>query len=216
MSKKYTKDMYKKVYDILSTIIVAPKSELEYSNVFELLIAVMLSAQCTDKRVNMITRKLFSVYKTPSDYAGLSIEELEKYISSCNFYHNKAKNIISMSRVLLDEFGGEVPSNHSDLVKLPGVGNKTANVVLAVGFNIPAFAVDTHVFRVCNRLGLAPSKNVVECEKIMTKVYPKELWLDMHHLILLFGRYHCKAIKPSCDGCKLREYCKYIHDKEKK
>ena len=216
MSKKYTKKMYNEVYEILSSIIDAPKSELEYSNVFELLIAVMLSAQCTDKRVNVITRELFKVYKTPKDYANLQVEELEKYISSCNFYHNKAKNIINMSKTLVSEYNGQVPCNHSDLVKLSGVGNKTANVVLAVGFNIPAFAVDTHVFRVCNRLGLTDAKNVVECEKTITSIYPKSQWLDLHHLILLFGRYYCKAIKPSCDGCKLREYCKYIKSKEER
>jgi endonuclease-3 len=164
----------------------------------------------------MITRKLFSVYKTPADYASLTIDELEKYISSCNFYHNKAKNIIGMSRVLLDKFHGEVPSNHSDLLSLPGVGNKTANVVLAVGFGVPAFAVDTHVFRVCNRLGLTKAKNVLECEKKITAIYPKEVWGKLHHLILLFGRYYCKAIKPQCKDCVLSSYCKYIKNTKEK
>ena len=210
MNKSCTLDKYQKVYIILSEIIKSPKSELEYSNVYELLIAVMLSAQCTDKRVNMITRELFKVYNKPEHFANLTIDEMEKYISSCNFYHNKAKNIISMSKMLIDKYDGIVPNTHSELIKLPGVGNKTANVVLAVGYNIPAFAVDTHVFRVCNRLGLAKSKNVEECERKITKVYPKSQWLDLHHLILLFGRYHCKAIKPMCTGCRLREYCDYV------
>ena len=176
----------------------------------------MLSAQCTDKRVNIITDKLFKIYNTPSDFASLSVEELEKYISSCNFYHNKAKNIISMSKMLLDKFDGIVPSNHNDLVKLPGVGNKTANVMLTVAFNVPAFPVDTHVFRVCNRIGLTKAKNVLECEKKITSIYPKEVWGKLHHLILLFGRYYCKAIKPQCKDCVLSSYCKYIKNTKEK
>ena len=216
MSKKVLEEKYRNVYTILDNLIKEPVTELNYSSEFELLIAVMLSAQCTDKRVNIITDKLFKVYNTPYQYANLTIEELEKYISSCNFYHNKAKNIISMSKMLVSDYNGVVPSNHKDLVKLPGVGNKTANVMLAVAFNIPAFPVDTHVFRVCNRLGLTKASNVLECEKKMTSIYPKEVWGKLHHLILLFGRYYCKAIKPACQDCVLSSYCKYIKNAKEK
>ena len=216
MNKNVLEDKYKNIYDILDKLITDPVTELHYSNEFELLIAVMLSAQCTDKRVNIITDKLFKIYNTPEDFANLSVEELEKHIASCNFYHNKAKNIISMSSMLIKDFGGVVPNTHDELVKLPGVGNKTANVMLTVAFNVPAFPVDTHVFRVCNRLGLSKAKNVLECEKKITSIYSKEVWGKLHHLILLFGRYYCKAIKPQCKDCVLSSYCKYIKNTKEK
>lgn len=215
----YTKYMAKKedksklIISELRALIENPKSELEYSNNFELLIAVMLSAQCTDKRVNMVTKELFRKYKTPDDYARLTESELENDIKSCNYYRNKAKNIIAMSKILIEKFGGVVPSSHEDLVSLPGVGNKTANVVQAVGFNLQAFAVDTHILRVANRLGLANTKDPTKCEKALKEFFKDMDFLEVHHLMLLFGRYHCMARNPKCADCKLKNLCINIHSK---
>jgi len=192
----------------LSSLIVNPKSELEYSNVFELLIAVMLSAQCTDKRVNMITRELFKKYRSPQDFATLSVEQLENEIKSCNYYHNKAKNIITTCQILCREFDGQVPSEHKELVKLAGVGNKTANVVESVGFGIQALPVDTHILRVSNRLGLVDTKFPDKCELVLKKKFAQYDFVKVHHLLLLFGRYYCTAIKPKCGDCVLFDLCK--------
>lgn len=194
----------------LQNLIKNPVSELKFSNAFELLIAVMLSAQCTDKRVNLITDGLFKKYKTPSDFASLKLEELELMIKSCNYYHNKAKNIIETSKILVEKYNGQVPSEHKDLVSLKGVGNKTANVVEAVGFNKQAFAVDTHILRVSNRLGLAATNNPTLCEKELIKIFEEKDFRIVHHLLLLFGRYYCTARNPKCDNCVLRDICKYI------
>lgn len=194
----------------LREIIPNPVSELEFSNNFELLVAVMLSAQCTDKRVNIVTRELFKKYKTPYDFADLQYSQLEEMIKSCNYYKNKAKNIIDASKILVEKFAGDVPSDHSDLVSLPGVGNKTANVVQAVGFNIQAFAVDTHILRVSNRLGLASTDNPNKCENSLKEVFKDIDFCEMHHLLLLFGRYFCTARNPKCENCKLKEVCDYI------
>ena len=196
------------IVEILKGLITNPKSELNFSNNLELLIAVMLSAQCTDKRVNIITEKLFKKYKTADDYAAVSYEELAEDIRSCNYYQNKAKNIVEACKIISSKFGGNVPSLHSDLVSLPGVGNKTANVVQAVGFNIPAFAVDTHILRVSNRLGLVDTDSPDKCEEKLKALFKKEDWGDIHHLILLFGRYYCMARNPKCEGCKLAHICK--------
>jgi len=198
-----------KIYDILSKLIDSPKSELEFSNEFELLVAVMLSAQCTDKRVNIVTRELFKKYNTPKDFASLTIEELEHYIKSCNYYHNKAKNIIQASRDILERFDGKVPSSHEDLVSLSGVGNKTANVVQVVGFGIQALPVDTHILRVSNRLGLIETKSPDVCEKKLKEIFIDLDYGQIHHLLLLFGRYYCKARNPQCENCVLKEYCKH-------
>lgn len=192
----------------LAKVIQNPVSELQYNNVFELLIAVMLSAQCTDKRVNIITKNLFAKYKTPSDFASLTIPELEEEIKSCNYYHNKAKNIIKMCQDLISKFDGQVPSNHSDLVSLSGVGNKTANVVLAVGFGKNAFPVDTHILRVSNRLGLCDTDNPTKCENMIKKYFNEDDYALMHHLLLLFGRYYCMARSPKCDNCIIADLCK--------
>jgi len=196
------------IYNKLSELITNPVTELNFSNNFELLIAVMLSAQCTDKRVNMITQNLFLEYKTPQDFAMLSLVELEEKIKSCNYYHNKAKNIIATSRILVEKYNGQVPSSYDDLVALPGVGNKTANVVLAVGFAKQAFPVDTHILRVSNRLGLANTKNPTICEEELKKIFEGYNWGEMHHLMLLFGRYYCEARNPKCDKCVLGDICK--------
>ena len=204
-----------KIYELLNDFIKNPVSELEYSSNFELLVAVMLSAQCTDKRVNLVTRELFKKYNTAKQFANLDVLELENLIHPCGFYHNKAKNIIASAKKICDEFNGEVPSDFNSLVSLPGVGRKTANVMLIVAFNKPAIPVDTHIFRVSNRLGLTNAKTETECEKQLTKLYKdnKELWGKLHHLILLFGRYNCKAIKPNCEGCILSDYCKRYNKK---
>lgn len=202
--KKLTADF---VENYLDSIIVEPKSELQYTSTFELLIAVMLSAQCTDKRVNIITSRLFRDYNRPEQYASMTCEELEKYISSCTYYHNKARNIINASKDIVERFGGEVPSSHAELISLAGVGNKTANVVQAVAFGQQAFAVDTHILRVSNRLGLVKTKNPDICERALKEFYIGKQYNKMHHLMLLFGRYYCTARSPKCDGCKFSEYC---------
>lgn len=196
------------IHEKLDNLIVNPKSELNFTNNFELLIAVMLSAQCTDKRVNLVTENLFKKYRTPKDFSLLKIEDLENMIKSCNYFRNKAKNIILTSKILVDRFGGQVPDNHADLISLPGVGNKTANVVLSVGFGKQAFAVDTHILRVSNRLGLVKTSNPNFCESVLKKVFSGYDFHQMHHLLLLFGRYYCTARNPKCDNCVLKDICK--------
>jgi endonuclease-3 len=199
-----------KVLEILRDLINDPKSELEFSSNYELLVAVMLSAQCTDKRVNIITRKLFKVANTPEKMIHLSIEQIEEYIKSCNYYHNKAKNIYNASLDIVKNFDGQVPDNYNDLVSLSGVGNKTANVILAVGFGVNALPVDTHVLRVSNRLGFVNTNNPTKCENELKKIFKNKDWAEIHHLMLLFGRYYCKATKPDCENCKLKKFCKKI------
>ena len=196
------------IFERLNKLIPNPKSELEFNNEFELLIAVMLSAQCTDKRVNIITSELFKKYKTPKDFASLSQDELLTYISSCNYCNNKAKNIISACKAIVERFGGKVPTLHEDLISLDGVGHKTANVVQAVAYGQQAFPVDTHILRVSNRLGIVSTKNPNECEKVLKDVFSGFDYAKMHHLLLLFGRYYCTARTPNCDGCVLKEFCK--------
>lgn len=198
-----------KIFKLLQEYIPDAKTELNYSNNFELLIAVILSAQCTDKRVNIVTKELFSKYKTPRDFANLSYKELEKLIYSTGFYKNKAKNIIDASRILVDKYNGQLPRDYDELLALPGVGVKTANVVANVAYGYPAIAVDTHVFRVSNRLGLTNAKNVKETEKQLQQLYPKELWGKLHHLLVLYGRYTCTAKKPTCHNSPLKDYCKH-------
>ena len=190
------------------------KCELNFENNYQLIVAVILSAQCTDKRVNIVTPKLFEKYPTVQDLANADIEELKDIIRSCGFYNNKSKNLIAMAKDVTNKFDGEIPSNYDDLVALAGVGRKTANVVMAVGFGKDAIAVDTHVFRVSNRLGIK-SKNPLECEKQLQKIFPKENWSELHYLLVLFGRYFCKAIKPSCENCELKEFCKFIKKNQK-
>lgn len=198
-----------KIYDILKNKFPIAKCELNFKNNYQLIVAVILSAQCTDKRVNIVTPKLFEKYPTVQDLANADIEELKDIIRSCGFYNNKSKNLIAMAKDVTNKFDGEIPSNYDDLVALAGVGRKTANVVMAVGFGKDAIAVDTHVFRVSNRLGIK-SKNPLECEKQLQKIFPKENWSELHYLLVLFGRYFCKAIKPSCENCELREFCEFI------
>lgn len=200
---------------VLSTLKVLypnPKSELEFKNNFELIVAVILSAQCTDKRVNVVTKKLFKVCPTPIELDNIATTELEEIIKPCGFYHNKAKNLKAMAKDLVVRFNGNVPSNKNDLKSLAGVGEKTANVVLIAGFNIPAIPVDTHMFRVSNRLGLVSHKTVEGTQKQLEKVIPKDYWIDGHHAIILHGRYVCKSRNPDCNNCKLKKYCKYYEE----
>lgn len=210
--------MTKRNEQILKTLqetYVQPQCELHFSNTYELLVAVILSAQCTDKRVNVVTSTLFPLYNTPEKMLTLSQSELEKLIHSCGFYHNKAQSILSASEDIVNKFHGKVPGTKEDLLSLRGVGEKTANVVLAVGFGVPAIAVDTHVFRVSNRLGLANAKNVQHTQHQLEKVIPKSYWIDAHYALVLHGRYVCKALKPQCETCSLRLYCKYFQNMEK-
>ncbi|MFJ5715763.1 endonuclease III [Neobacillus sp. NPDC093127] len=183
--------------------------ELNHANPFELIIAVSLSAQCTDVLVNKVTKDLFEKYKTPEDYLQVSIEELQNDIRSIGLYRNKAKNIQSLCRMVLDEYGGEIPMDRDELTKLPGVGRKTANVVVSVAFNIPAIAVDTHVERVSKRLGICRWKDsVLEVEKTLMRKIPAKEWSVTHHRLIFFGRYHCKAQNPQCPSCPLLELCR--------
>lgn len=183
--------------------------ELVHDNAFELTIATLLSAQCTDVLVNKVTKTLFQKYKTPEDYLAVSIEELQQDIRSIGLYRNKAKNIQALCQRLLDEYGGEIPATREALVTLPGVGRKTANVVLSVAFDIPALAVDTHVERVSKRLGLCRWKDsVLEVEETIMKKTPMDKWSKTHHQLIFFGRYHCKAQNPGCGTCPLLDYCR--------
>lgn len=183
--------------------------ELNFSNPFELVIAVLLSAQATDTSVNKVTDSLFKKYKTPEDYLAVPLEELENDIRSLGLWRNKAKNIQKLCQTLIEEFNGEVPDNRMDLEKLAGVGRKTANVVLSVAFKKPAIAVDTHVERVAKRLGICRWKDSVrEVERTLMKKIPEEEWSVSHHRFIFFGRYHCKARNPNCPECPLLSLCR--------
>jgi endonuclease III len=183
--------------------------ELIHSNPFELVIAVALSAQCTDVLVNKVTKELFQKYKTPEDYLNVSLEELQQDIRSIGLFRNKAKNIQKLCRMLIDEYDGVVPNSREELTKLPGVGRKTANVVVSVAFNEPAIAVDTHVERVSKRLGFCRWKDsVLEVEKTLMSKVPKDEWSVTHHRMIFFGRYHCKAQNPQCSVCPLLDLCR--------
>ncbi|MBE7103131.1 endonuclease III [Bacillus cereus] len=183
--------------------------ELIHDNPFELVIAVALSAQCTDALVNKVTKNLFQKYKTPEDYLSVSLEELQQDIRSIGLFRNKAKNIQKLCQMLLDDYNGEVPEDRDELTKLPGVGRKTANVVVSVAFGIPAIAVDTHVERVSKRLAICRWKDsVLEVEKTLMKKIPMDEWGVTHHRMIFFGRYHCKAQRPQCEECRLLEICR--------
>lgn len=183
------------------------KTALSYSNPFTFLVAVMLSAQCTDVRVNLITKRLFPRLDSPEKMAELTQEELEQEIRDCGLYHAKARHILAASHMILEEYGGEVPHAFEDLIRLPGVGRKTANVVQSVLWNVPAIAVDTHVFRVANRLGLASGKTPLAVEEQLQKVIPRSDWSSAHHWLIWHGRRICHARNPSCTVCPLRDIC---------
>lgn len=200
-------DNNKEILQRLELKYFGAKPALRFSNAFELLVATMLSAQTTDKQVNAVTEALFDKAPDADAMLRLSLAEIEGYIKSCGFYHTKAQNLLAACRKLADEYGGEVPRTMEELTKLPGVGRKTANVVLSNAFGIPGIAVDTHVFRVTNRLGLANAKDVLETEMQLMQNIPKEKWSDAHHWLIWHGRKVCSARKPTCDICFLYDLC---------
>ncbi|MEW6352900.1 MAG: endonuclease III [Pseudomonadota bacterium] len=203
------KEKRRAIFARLQAAIPNPTTELHYSTPFELLIAVILSAQATDKGVNLATAKLFPVANTPQAILKLGEEGLKKYINTINFYNGKARHIIKVCRILLDQYHGRVPRERAALESLPGVGRKTANVILATAFGEPVIAVDTHVFRVANRTGLARGATVREVEKKLMRNTPAEFLHDAHHLLILHGRYTCVARKPRCPVCVIQDLCEY-------
>ena len=200
-------EKYETALKLLKNAYPNVKPALVYSSPFELLVSTMLAAQCTDKQVNKATAVLYQKYNTPEQFASLSEEELEPYIRSCGFFRNKGRNIIAMSRILVTQYGGKVPEDRDTLMELPGVGRKTANVVVSNAFRVPAIAVDTHVFRVSNRMGLADAKDVLRTEEQLMEHIPKEDWSDAHHWLIYHGRQVCDAKKPACDSCCVACVC---------
>ena len=203
------KDRYKALVEYFSENYPEAETELVYTNPYELLVSVILSAQCTDKRVNIVTQKLFPRFPTPESLAASTADEVFDYISSVSYPNNKAKHLVGMARILVNDFNSEVPNTIEDLQKMPGVGRKTANVIVSVIFNQPAMAVDTHVFRVSHRLGLVPktAKTPLLVEKMLIKHIPKDKIAVAHHWLILHGRYICIARTPKCGECNLKPYC---------
>lgn len=205
----YTADEIHEIFRRFSIQRPEPKGELEHVNAFTLLVAVVLSAQATDAGVNKATRALFAVADTPQKMLALGEEKVGDYIRTIGLWRNKAKNVILLSEALIRDHGGEVPGDRDELVKLPGVGRKTANVVLNMAFGQPTMAVDTHILRIGNRIGLAPGKTPEAVEAILVRVIPTEYMLHAHHWLILHGRYVCKARKPECEKCVIADICKY-------
>ena len=202
MTKQSAKEIAQKLSGIFPD-----KPALKFSSVYELLIAVVLSAQCTDERVNKVTERLFKEYNTPQKMLLLTQEQLEGFIFSCGLYHSKAQHILSLSKDLVQKFNGQVPCTLEELRSLAGVGRKTANVVYSVAFNGDAIAVDTHVFRVANRIGLVKANTPLNTEKGLMKILDKNLWSKMHHYLIYLGRSFCKAGKPDCENCPIKDNC---------
>ncbi|KGJ49280.1 MULTISPECIES: endonuclease III [Paraclostridium] len=211
-AKKKNRENIKKILDILEETYPNAECELNYTTPFELLIATILSAQCTDVRVNKVTAELFKKYNTAEEFAKLNTFEISEEIKSCGLYKSKAQKIKETSVLLCSNYGGKVPDNMEELTKLPGVGRKTANVVLSNAFGVDAIAVDTHVFRVSNRIGLVKTDTPEKTEFELMKVLPKKRWSKAHHLIIFHGRRICKARKPECNICPLVEYCDYYKE----
>ena len=205
----------KEALRVLSELYPDAKPALEYTSPYELLVATMLAAQCTDKQVNKVTRVLFPVCNTPEQMATWTEDQLNEYIKSCGFFRTKGKNIIAMSQILCKEYGGKVPMDRDILTTLPGVGRKTANVVVSNAFGVPAIAVDTHVFRVSNRIGLAAAPTVEKTEEQLMATIPKKDWSDAHHWIIYHGRQVCSAQRPKCDICPVAPYCNFHKEAEK-
>lgn len=195
------------VLDILKEDYPNPGTMLEYNTLFELLVAIVLSAQSTDEQVNKVTRNLFTKYSTPEDFANIDLKELEELIKGVGIYRNKAKNIKALAEIILEKYDGQIPNELDELIKLPGVGRKTANVMLAVGFNKPGLGVDTHVQRVANRIGLVNTKNPTQTELSLKKAIPHTRWGEAHHLLIFHGRKICKARKPNCEQCNINDLC---------
>ncbi|HHV45602.1 MAG TPA: endonuclease III [Tissierellia bacterium] len=212
MKKRLSRKETKEVIDILLRTYPDAKAELIFSNSFELLIATILSAQTTDVQVNKVTEKLFKEYKTPEDFLKLSEDELGEKIKSIGFYRNKSRNILATCRMLVEKYNSKVPDTIEELMKLPGVGRKTANVVISNAFGKAAIAVDTHVFRVSNRIGIASSDNVTDTEEQLMESIEENMWSKAHHLLIFHGRRICKARKPLCNECPLTEYCLYYKE----
>lgn len=203
------KERYRLFVEYFSKANPTAETELHYSNPFELLVAVILSAQCTDKRVNMVTKDFFRRFTNPTELADADVEEVFEYIKSISYPNNKAKHLVGMAKILVDEFKSIVPANIDDLQKMPGVGRKTANVIASVVYQKPVMAVDTHVFRVAERLGLTTNaKTPLEAEKQLTKHLPEEVIHVAHHWLILHGRYVCVARKPKCGICEIKHFCK--------
>ena len=205
------KEINKKIIDLLSEEYPDACCQLDYRNPFELLIAVILSAQCTDKRVNLITSKLFFEYKTPEQFIQLGENGLAQIIKPCGLYKNKSKNIIETCNQLVSKYNGKVPKTLNELLDLPGVGRKTASVVLSNAFGIPAMPVDTHVFRVSNRIGLVKASNVGRTEQQLMETIPEDNWIRAHHLLIFHGRQVCHARNPKCNNCKIKDYCVFTN-----
>jgi endonuclease-3 len=197
----------REIFERLRALYPQAETMLSFNTVFELLVAVVLSAQSTDEQVNRVTKEMFQVINTPGALAECPAEELEKLISGVGLYRNKAKNLIAMAKVVQDEYNSEVPDNYEELLKLPGVGSKTANVVLSVGFGLPGLGVDTHVHRVSNRLGLVRNKNARQTETALKNILPSEQWGKAHHVLIYHGRQICKARKANCAECVLDDLC---------
>ena len=211
------KELFERVISYFQKEMPIAETELEYSNPYQLLVAEILSAQCTDKRVNQITPELFNRFPTPEILANVDSADVFDYIRSCSYPNNKAKHLVGMARMLVNEFGGTVPDDIVELQKLPGVGRKTANVIASVVYNQPAMAVDTHVFRVAARIGLSTnSKTPLETEKQLVEYFPEELLPLAHHWLILHGRYTCLARSPKCEKCGLTDVCNYFQKEQKK
>jgi len=209
--KNTIKKATKKEIDAIKTLFLKhyPDSltELNYTNIYELLIAVMLSAQCTDKRVNIISPALFEAYPSPIELANADLDDVKSYLNTCSFFNNKAKNLIKMAQSVIENYNGEIPQERDELIKLAGVGQKTANVVMIEYTGANLMAVDTHVFRVAHRLGLSDDKTATKTEETLSKKFKTDLHL-LHQAMVLFGRYKCKAVKPECEECFLKPYCR--------
>ncbi|HJE39174.1 MAG: endonuclease III [Candidatus Amulumruptor caecigallinarius] len=210
------KERFKGIIDYFLEAMPEAATELHYSDPYQLLVAVILSAQCTDKRVNMITPPLFEAFPTPQAMAQASPEEIYQYIKSVSYPNNKTKSLLGMAKVLVEKYDGKVPSSIDELLTIPGVGRKTANVILAVVYDKPAMAVDTHVFRVSERIGLTTdSRSPLQTEQQLMKYIPEELVTRAHHWLILHGRYVCKARRPDCMECGIRAYCRHYNSSEK-
>ena len=211
MNRSSEKARKNRIIELLAGLYPGARTDLQYNSTFQLLVAVMLSAQCTDRQVNKITGKLFEKYSVPEDFARLEEEELALEIKGVGLYRNKSRNIVKASRLLVDNHHSQVPQNRAELEALPGVGRKTANVVLNVAFNAPVMPVDTHVFRVSHRLGLSAGKTPEAVEKNLTNLIPPDLMGVMHHCLILHGRRVCRARSPLCRECRLAEQCAYLY-----
>ena len=205
--KKATKKEIEEIKNIFLKQYPDSLTELNYTNLYELLIAVMLSAQCTDKRVNIISPALFEKYPDPISLANANLDEVKSYLNTCSFFNNKSKNLIKMAQSVIENYEGKIPLERDELVKLAGVGQKTANVVMIEYAGANLMAVDTHVYRVAHRLGLSDAKTAIKCEEELTKKFKTELHL-LHQAMVLFGRYKCKALRPECEACFMEKHCK--------